>query len=82
MTITSVAPSERSLVRFARPYLEVEMQSTSSLERAILRELSQASQAAKRKKGKGCDQPSSIPIRPVKERRFGGLGRGEKSVSM
>jgi hypothetical protein len=60
MTIVSVAPSERSLVRFATPYLEVETQSSSSLERTIVRELAQASHPAKRKKRKGGDQPSPI----------------------
>ena len=38
MTIHSVAPSERSLVRFVTPYLEVETQSISSLERTITRD--------------------------------------------
>jgi hypothetical protein len=42
MTIDSVAPSERSLVRFATPYLEVETQSISSLERTIMREQARA----------------------------------------
>ena len=82
MTIDSVAPSERSLVRFATPYLEVETQSFSSLERTIARELAQASHATKRKKRKDDDQSSSIRTRPVEETRFGGLGRGGKSVSM
>jgi hypothetical protein len=49
MTIGSVAPRERSAVRFATPYLEVERESTYSLERTIVRELAQASHAAKRK---------------------------------
>ncbi len=82
MTIDSVAPSERSLVRFARPYLGVEMQSISSLERTIVRELAEASHTAKRKKRKGRDQPSSILTRPVAQTRYGGLRRREKSVSM
>ena len=82
MTIDSVAPSERNLVLFAAPYLEVESQPISSLERTIVRELAQASHAAKRKKRKGCDQPSSIRTRPVAQTRFAGLGGGEKSVSM
>jgi len=82
MTIDSVAPSERSLVRFARPYLEVETQSISSLERTIVRELAQASHAAKRKKRKGGDQPSSIGTRPVAQTRFGALGGRGQSVSM
>jgi hypothetical protein len=56
MTVDSVAPSERSLVPFATPYLEVETQSISSLERTIVRELAQARLAAKRKKRKGGDQ--------------------------
>ena len=37
MTIGSVVPSERSLVRFATHYLEVERQPISSLERTIVR---------------------------------------------
>ena len=78
MTLDSVAPSERSLVRFATPYLEVETQSIYSLERTIVRELAQARLAAKRKKRKGGDQPSSIRTSLVEE-SFGGLG---KSVSM
>jgi hypothetical protein len=53
MTIDSGAPSEGSLVRFATPYLEVETQSISSLERAIVRELAQARLAAKRRKRRG-----------------------------
>jgi hypothetical protein len=76
MTIDSVAPSERSPVRFATPYLEVETRSISSLERATVRELAQARLAAMRKKRKGGDQPSSIPTRLVDETRFGGLGGG------
>jgi hypothetical protein len=82
MTIDSAAPSERSQVRFATPHLEVEMQSISSLGRTIVRELAQASHAAKRKERKGGDQPSSIRTRPVQETRFKGPGRGGKSVSM
>jgi hypothetical protein len=57
MTIDPVALSEPSLVRFATPYLEVEKQSISSLERTIRRELAQVSHAASRKR-KGGDQPS------------------------
>jgi hypothetical protein len=72
MTIVSVAPSERSLVRFATPYLEVETQSSSSLERTIVRELAQARLAAYRKKRKSGDQASSIRTRVVEETRFGG----------
>jgi hypothetical protein len=49
MTTDSVAPSQRSLVRAVTPYLEVETQSISSLERTIVPELAQASHAAKRK---------------------------------
>jgi hypothetical protein len=79
MTIVSVAPSERSLVRFATPYLEVETRSSSSLERAIVRELAQARLAQKRKKRKGGDQSSSIRTRLIEETRFGGL---DKPVSM
>jgi hypothetical protein len=75
MTVDSVAPSERSLIHFSTPYLEVETQSISSLERTIVRELAQASHAAKRKERKGGDQRSSIRTRPVRT-GFGGLGRG------
>ena len=75
MTIDSVAPSERSLVRFATPYLKVETQSTSSLERTIVRELAQATLAAKRKKRKGGDQPLPGRTRLVEETRFGGSWR-------
>jgi hypothetical protein len=57
MTIDPIAPGERSLVRFATPYLEVEARSTSSLERAIRRELAQARLVAKRRKRKNSDQP-------------------------
>jgi hypothetical protein len=57
MTIEPVAPSEPSLVRFATPYLEVERQSISSLERTVPRELAQARRAARRKRKSG-DQPS------------------------
>ena len=79
MTTDSVTPRERSPVRFATPYLEVETQSIYSLERTIVRELAQARLAAKRKKRKGGDQPSSIRTSLVEETRFGDLG---KSVSM
>jgi hypothetical protein len=71
MTINSVAPSERSPIHFSTPYLEVETQSISSLERTIVRELAQASHAAKRKERKGDDQRSSIRTRPVRT-GFGG----------
>jgi len=37
-TIDPVAPNERSLIRVATPYLEIETQSISSLERAIMRD--------------------------------------------
>jgi hypothetical protein len=57
MTIDPVAPSEPSLVRFATPYLEVEKQSISSLERTFRRELAQVSHAAGRKRNGG-DQPN------------------------
>jgi len=70
MSIDSVAPSERSLVRSVTPYLEVEMQSISSLERTIARELAQASHATKRKKRKAS---SSIQTRLVEKTRVGGL---------
>ena len=49
------------------------MQSISSLERTIARELAQASHATKRKKRKGGDRSSSIQTRLVDETRFGGL---------
>ena len=57
MTIDPVAPSEPSPVRFATQYLEVERQSISSLERAVLRELAQVSRAPRRKR-KSVGQPS------------------------
>jgi hypothetical protein len=82
MTVDSVAPSERSLVRFATPYLEVETQSISSLERVVVREPAHARLAPRRKKRKDGDQPSSIRTRLVEETRVGGVGRGGKSVSM
>jgi hypothetical protein len=66
--------TERSPIRFATPYLEVETQSSSSLGRTIMRELAQASQLAKRKKRKDGHQPSSIRTRLVEETRFGGFG--------
>jgi hypothetical protein len=50
MTTGPVAPSERSLVRFATPYLEVETRPTSSRERTNGRGLAQARLAAKRNK--------------------------------
>jgi hypothetical protein len=53
--------TERSPIRFATPYLEVETRSVSSMERAIRRELAQASHTANRNTRKGGDHPSSIP---------------------
>jgi hypothetical protein len=82
MTIHSVAPSEGSLVRFATPYLEVESQSISSLERVVVGERAHARLAPKRKKRKGGDQHSSIRTGLVEETRFGGLGGGGKSASI
>jgi hypothetical protein len=52
-----------SLVRFATPYLEVESQSSSSLERTIRRELAQARHTASRNERKRGDQPASIRAR-------------------
>jgi hypothetical protein len=57
MTIARVAPSKAGPVRLATPYLEVEARSTSSLERAIRRELAPISHAT-RKKLDGGHQPS------------------------
>ena len=57
---SNVEPGE---VRFATPYLEVETQSTSSLERAIKRELAQARLADKRKKRKRAGQPDGHQAR-------------------
>ena len=65
MTVNSVAPSERSLIHFSTPYLEVETQSISSLERTIVRELAQASHAANSNRRKGADRPSPILASPV-----------------
>jgi hypothetical protein len=53
MTKEATARGERSLIRFATPYLEVETRPTPSLERTILRELAQSSHAARREKGNG-----------------------------
>src|SRR5439155_22703701 len=49
--------AERSPVRFATPYLEVETRSVSSLERAIRREPAQASHAAIRTSGRTAISP-------------------------
>jgi hypothetical protein len=57
--------TERSPVRFATPYLEVETRSVSSMERAIRRELAQASHTANRNKRKGGDQPLVHPNQAV-----------------
>ncbi len=73
MSIDSVAPSKRSLVRSVTPYLEVEMQSISSLERTIARELAQASHARRKRTRKDGDQSSSIRTRLVEETRVGRL---------
>jgi hypothetical protein len=52
---------KRGPIRFATPYLELETRSISSLERTFVRELAQATLAAKRKKRKkGGNQPSLI----------------------
>jgi hypothetical protein len=48
--------TERSPVRSATPYLEVETSSISSLERTIERQLAEARLAAKRAKRKGGDR--------------------------
>ena len=49
---------QRSRVRLATPYLEVESQLGSSLERAISRELEQASPTATREKRERADHLS------------------------
>jgi hypothetical protein len=67
MTIDWVPPSERSLVRFATPYLEVETRSISSLERTITRELAQAKLAVRRTRRREGDHPNRRGVR---------LGRG------
>ena len=54
---------QASLIRFATPYLEVECQSTSSLERTIRRELAQARHTASRHERERGDQPASIRAR-------------------
>jgi hypothetical protein len=50
-------------VRFATPYLEVESQSTSSLERTITRELAQARHTANGNMRKRSDRRSSVRTR-------------------
>jgi hypothetical protein len=57
--------TERSPIRFATPYLEVETRSVSSMERAIRREPAQASHTANRNERKGGDHPSFIPGLPT-----------------
>ena len=52
-------------VRFATPYLEVERQSTSPLERAIKRELAQATRTANANERKLRDGHSSVRTRPA-----------------
>ena len=52
-------------VRFATPYLEVERQSTSPLERAIKRELAQATHTANANERKLHDGHSSVRTRPA-----------------
>jgi hypothetical protein len=81
MSINPVPRSERSSSDFATPYLELETQSISSLERTIMRELAQASHAAQRMKRKGGSEPASAGTSPVAQTRSGAVGGG-KSVSM
>jgi hypothetical protein len=50
-------------VPFATPYLEVEAQSTSQLERTFRRELAQAAHAANRNRRKRRDERSSVQTR-------------------
>jgi hypothetical protein len=64
--------TERSPIRFATPYLEVETRSVSSMEHAIRRELAQASHTANRNKRnanrngqKGGDHPRPSPGLPT-----------------
>jgi hypothetical protein len=59
--------------RAVTPYLEVETQPISSLERMIVRELAQGSHATQSKKRKDGDQSSSIRTGLVEVTRFGGL---------
>jgi len=47
MTVDPITRSERTLIRLATPYLEVETRPTSSLERTILQELARTSHAAR-----------------------------------
>jgi len=55
MTVDSVAPNQRSLVRAVTPYLEVETQSISSLERTIMRD----AQASPRLEGEEAEERRS-----------------------
>jgi hypothetical protein len=80
MTIEPVAPSERSLVRAVTPYLEVETQPISSLERMIVPELAHGSHAMKRKKRKDGDQSSSIRTGLVGDALRGPLSRRKVRV--
>ena len=52
-TAGRVAPSEPNLVRFVTPYLQVEGQSISSLERTIQQELGEVKHAARRRRKDG-----------------------------
>jgi hypothetical protein len=65
VTKEATARGERRPIRFATPYLEVEKLPISSLERTILRELAQASHAARREKGKGAGR-----VRRSRDRRL------------
>jgi hypothetical protein len=79
--------TERSLVRFATPYLEVETRSVSSMERAIRRELAQASHTANRNKRKGGDQPfvhpnqAGLPPRSQHQRCSRGTSNASERLS-
>ena len=61
--MTNVPRDIHTRVRFATPYLEVEAQATSALERTIKRELAQAAHSANRNKRKRRDQRSSVRTR-------------------
>ena len=61
--MTKVPRDIHTRVRFATPYLEVEAQSTSALERTIKRELAQAAHSVNRNKRKRRDQRSFVRTR-------------------
>ena len=61
--MTKVPRDIHARVSFATPYLEVEAQSTSQLQRTFRREQAQAAHTANRNKRKRRDQRSSVRTR-------------------